>query len=184
MTPVPVTFLRPQNRGARLLGTDRALGSGEDRRGILSPVVGWWWTPTCGSSAAEGPRHSDRTLPVADRDHDCPPPLQTLSGRGSLHSALIAASWCRSLDQERLAATDAGRQRLNAVHRSAGLMRSSTRASAPSLTAVSATPWFADRGVPKLAVLRQLSCHTGEGRCPSELWIPAFAGRQRISHFL
>ena len=36
------------------------------------------------------------TLTVADRDHDCPPPLQTLSGRGSLRSALIAASWCRS----------------------------------------------------------------------------------------
>jgi hypothetical protein len=28
---------------------------------------------------------------VANRDHDCPPPLQTLGSRGSLHSVLIAA---------------------------------------------------------------------------------------------
>jgi hypothetical protein len=29
------------------------------------------------------------TVTVADQDQDCPPPLQTLSGRGSLRSGLI-----------------------------------------------------------------------------------------------
>src|SRR6516162_10714344 len=76
------------------------LRSGEDRRGILSPVVGWLWKPTRGSRPPEGPHRSDRTLPVADGDHDCPPPLQTLSGRGSLRSLLTAASWCRSFGDD------------------------------------------------------------------------------------
>jgi hypothetical protein len=30
------------------------------------------------------------TLPVADRDHDCPLPLQTLNGRGSFALGVIA----------------------------------------------------------------------------------------------
>jgi hypothetical protein len=33
---------------------------------------------------------------MADSDHDGLPPVQTLSGRGSLRLALFAASWCRS----------------------------------------------------------------------------------------
>ena len=73
------------------------LRSGEDRQGILSPAIGWLWKTYpwfIGRQRVQAIRIG--TLTMAERDHDCPPLLQTLSGRGSLRSALISGSWCRS----------------------------------------------------------------------------------------
>ena len=83
----------------RLLGTDRALPAPIRRRPARHSIAGGRLVVETYPWFIRRQRvHATRigTLPVADRDHDCPPPLQTLSGRGSLRSALIAASWCRS----------------------------------------------------------------------------------------
>src|SRR5262249_28577798 len=73
------------------------LRSDEGRQGILSPVVGLLLKATHSSSAASGstPYGSGPSLWLTVI-MTVRRPYKPLGGRGSLRSALIAASWCRS----------------------------------------------------------------------------------------